>query len=181
MHTSVADLLEFTWGSDSVGLDSSGRVITHFQGSSRRREHDGKCRRWLGFAERPWRWSGVMDATRTIILTESESDAVVLICAGLESETVSVVASPGVMMPSRFFPLFSGLNVVLAFDSDLPGSNGAGRAVDNLIPYAVSISQLSPPLGFKDFGDSFDSLGADETAREIQAAWKLLEIGLKSN
>ncbi len=79
--------------------------------------------RWIvGKATAPWRMEWVTEKTRTVYLTEGESDCMALIESGLEADgTAACVASTGTSFPREWAKLFRGKRVVLCFDTDGPG------------------------------------------------------------
>jgi hypothetical protein len=81
--------------------------------------------RWIvGKATAPWRMGWVTDKTRTVYLTEGESDCLAMLAAGIEADgTTACVASQGTSFPREWASLFRGKRVVLCFDGD-----NAGRA-----------------------------------------------------
>ena len=97
---------------------------------------------WLcGKALAPWRFEWVRPETRTIYLTEGESDTLALIAAGLEGDGTAVCcASPGTSFSPAWAPMFSGKRVVLCFDSDPPGVTAAAKVAGLLAPFAASVS-----------------------------------------
>jgi hypothetical protein len=97
--------------------------------------------RWIcGKALAPWRMEWVKPETRTVYLTEGESDCLALIAAGLEADgTAACVASPGTSFSREWVPLFTGKKVVLCFDMDPPGQAAAARIAAMLTGTAAEI------------------------------------------
>ncbi|MDA0768254.1 MAG: toprim domain-containing protein [Verrucomicrobia bacterium] len=81
-----------------------------------------------------------------IMLTESESDCLALIDAGMEclhptqGPAVAVLALPGTSCPDSWGRLFGGKEVVLAFDNDKAGRKATERVARILQPYAAKVS-----------------------------------------
>jgi hypothetical protein len=80
--------------------------------------------RWItGNARKPWRWEWVKPNTQTIYLTESESDCMALIEAGIDQlENTACVAMPGTSWQEHWIELFRGKRVVLCMDKDKAGT-----------------------------------------------------------
>ncbi|NQW99674.1 toprim domain-containing protein [bacterium] len=120
-----------SWGSSGLGLaaGSYGKPVwlcySYPQGLKwRNPDPTAKPRfEWLcGKALAPWRIEWVKPDTRTVYITEGESDCLALIAAGVEDDGTAVcVASPGTSFPREWAPLFTGKRVVLCFDTDPPG------------------------------------------------------------
>ncbi len=120
-----------SWGSSGLGLaaGSYGKpawlCYAYPQGLKwRNPDPTAKPRfEWLtGKALAPWRMEWVKPDTRTVYVTEGETDCLALIAAGLEADgTAACVASPGTSFPREWAPLFRGKRVVLCFDTDQPG------------------------------------------------------------
>jgi hypothetical protein len=119
------------WGSSGLGLACPAGskepwlCYTYPSGLKWRNPHPQTTPRfrWLvGKATAPWRMEWVTDKTRTVYLTEGESDCMALIAAGLEADrTGACVATPGTSFPREWASLFQGKRVVLCFDADGPG------------------------------------------------------------
>jgi hypothetical protein len=125
------------WGSSGLGLAAGSYDKTVWlcyaypQGLKWRNpdplaKEKGKARfDWpIGKATAPWRMGWVTAETRTVYLTEGESDCMAMIAAGIEADgTTACVATPGTSFPREWASLFRGKRVVLCFDGD-----NAGRA-----------------------------------------------------
>jgi hypothetical protein len=120
-----------SWGSSGLGLacpvgsKSPWLCYSYPQGLKWRNPHPKSTPRfrWIvGKAVAPWRMEWVKTETRTLYVSEGESDCLALIAAGLEADgTAACVASPGTSFPRDWAPLFRGKRVVLCFDTDGPG------------------------------------------------------------
>lgn len=137
----IAESLGFTretlrlaaWGSSGLGLacpigsNEKWLCYAYPEGLKWRNPHPKSTPRfrWIvGKATSPWRMEWVTDKTRTVYLTEGETDCMALMESGLEADgTAACVASPGTSFPREWAKLFKGKRVVLCFDSD-----NAGRA-----------------------------------------------------
>jgi hypothetical protein len=132
-----------SWGSCGVGLADGWLCYAYPQGLKwRNPDPAGKCRfRWIvGKALSPWRIEWVKPETRTVYLTEGESDTLALIAAGLEADGTSVcVASPGTSFQRGWAPLFCGKQVVLCFDTDQPGQSATATVAAVLKGHATEI------------------------------------------
>ena len=133
-----------SWGSSGLGLADGWLCYAYPQGLKwRNPDPAGKCRfRWIvGKAIAPWRMEWVKPDTRTVYVTEGESDTLALIAAGLEDDgTAACVASPGTSFPRDWAPLFRGKRVVLCFDTDPPGRTATATVA---APSATSASRAS--------------------------------------
>lgn len=101
---------------------------------------------WLfGRPNAPWRMERVTESTKTVYVTEGESDALALIVAGVEDDRSSVVvASPGTSFKRQWAPLFAGKSVIICFDFDEPGQRAASKVADLLAPYAEGVGIVGP-------------------------------------
>lgn len=97
--------------------------------------------RWIvGKATAPWRREWVKPETKTVFITEGESDCMALIAAGLEADgTAACVASPGTSFPRDWGKLFTGKRVVLCFDTDPPGRAATAAVAAILKGHAAEI------------------------------------------
>jgi hypothetical protein len=97
--------------------------------------------KWLcGKALAPWRFDWVKPETRTVYLTEGESDCIALVAAGLENdETVACVASPSTSFPREWGKLFKGKRVVICFDHDEAGIKATAKVAEILTGHAAEI------------------------------------------
>jgi twinkle protein len=94
------------------------------------RQHGERIVRWA--FGKPWLWRGsYIDLATIIYLCEGETDAITLIDAGLESDgQMLAVALPSASTFSkRWATLFSGKEVVLAFDADSAGRDATRVAI----------------------------------------------------
>lgn len=121
-----------SWGSSGLGLANGWLCYAYPQGLKWRNPNVNANPRfvWLvGKALAPWRMEWVKPETRTIYVTEGESDCLALIAAGLEADgTAACIASPGTSFRREWAALFRGKRVVLCFDTDQPGI-AAGTSV----------------------------------------------------
>lgn len=137
------------WGSSGLGLASPAGLsrpwlcYAYPQGLKWRNPDPKGSPRfvWLvGRATAPWRMEWVKPETRTVYLTEGESDCMALIAAGIEDDgTAACVASPGTSFPRDWAPLFQGKRVVLCFDKDEPGEAAAAKVAAMLKGHAAEI------------------------------------------
>ena len=120
-----------SWGSSGLGLAEGWLCYAYPQGLKWRNPNpDGKPRfRWIvGKPLAPWRMEWVTAGTRTVYLTEGESDCLALIAAGIEADGTAVcVASPGTSFAREWVPLFAGKRVVICFDLDSAGHAATAR------------------------------------------------------
>lgn len=132
-----------SWGSSGLGLADGWLCYAYPQGLKWRNPNPAaKPRfRWIvGKALAPWRMEWVNSDTRTVYLTEGESDCTALIAAGLEADgTAACVASPGTSFPRNWAPLFRGKRVVLCFDTDHPGRTATATVAAILKGHAAEI------------------------------------------
>lgn len=144
-----------SWGSSGLGLatPSPGRdkywlCYRYPQGLKwRNPDPEAKAKgqprfKWIvGKATAPWRMEWVKPETRTIYLTESESDCLALIAAGIEADGVSVcVAAPGSgNFKGEWGALFKGKRTIICFDNDEAGRKGSLKAADALKGHAAEI------------------------------------------
>ena len=146
------------WGSSGLGLlcgstpwrqlkNRSGHEVRlaylYPEGMKVRNPADVKPRFvWaVGKALAPWRMEWVRPETKTVYLTEGESDCMALVEAGLEADgTACCVASPGTSFPAAWAPIFKRKKVILCFDADPPGQAAAVSVGRMLAPYATSVS-----------------------------------------
>jgi hypothetical protein len=137
------------WGSCGLGLacpegsDSPWLCYAYPEGLKwRNPDPQAKPRfQWLvGKANAPWRMEWVTPETRTVYLTEGESDCMAMIAAGLETDgTTACVASPGTSFPREWACLFQGKRVVLCFDADDAGRAATATVAAILKGYASEI------------------------------------------
>lgn len=119
-------LRECAMGKSGLGVHEGLLSYIYPEGLKVRRAAGSKPRfLWVvGRATMPWRFDWVNSDTRTVFLTEGESDCMALVASGLEADGTAVcIASPGTSFPREWAPLFRGKRVVLCFDGD-----SAGRA-----------------------------------------------------
>ena len=138
-----------SWGSSGLGLaaGSYGKPVwlcyRYPQGLKwRNPKPKAKPRfEWLaGKALAPWRMEWVKPETRTVYLTEGESDCMALIAAGLEADgTAACVASPSTSFSRHWAKLFTGKRVILCFDHDDPGRNATASVAAILKGHAAEI------------------------------------------
>lgn len=102
---------------------------------------------WLyGTAELPWRAELINKSISQIYLTESESDAIALIDAGLEDDSgksALAVASPGTWFKPDWAELFRGRLAYVCFDADKAGQEGSKRVIPLLAPFAKTVFTLN--------------------------------------
>jgi DNA primase len=99
-----------------------------------------------GKAESLWRASFVRAGTRTIYVTEGESDAISLVDAGVEGDGLEtiVVALPGAsIIRAEWAPLFTGREAILCFDADEAGERAAKKLAALIAPYTAKVSKLN--------------------------------------
>jgi hypothetical protein len=103
-----------------------------------------KYRRWPG-KDILWEckclslWRGhLLAEAKHVYLTESETDAIALIHAGIEQmEGAAVIAAPSATsFLNEWAPLFQGKIVTFCFDNDQAGEEGMKRVASLLQPYA---------------------------------------------
>ena len=132
-----------SWGSSGLGLADGWLCYAYPQGLKwRNPDPAAKCRfRWIvGKALAPWRIEWVKPDTRTVYVTEGESDTLALIAAGLEAdETATCVASPGTSFSREWAKLFAGKRVILCFDHDDPGRKATATVAAILKGHASEI------------------------------------------
>ena len=132
-----------SWGSCGLGLANGWICYAYPQGLKWRNPNPQAKPRfvWLvGKATAPWRMEWVKPETRTVYLTEGESDTMALIAAGIEADGTEVcVASPGTSFPRDWAPMFLGKRVVLCFDSDPPGQTATAAVAAILKGHASEI------------------------------------------
>jgi hypothetical protein len=143
------------WGSSGLGLacpvgsDTPWLCYAYPQGLKWRNPHPKSTPRfrWIvGKAAAPWRMEWVKLDTRTVYVTEGESDCMALIAAGLEADGTAVcVASPGTAFPRGWAPLFRGKRVVLCFDTDGPGRAATATVAAILKGHAAEILTWKGP------------------------------------
>lgn len=95
---------------------------------------------WEGSADSLWRQDRISKA-RTIYITESETDAIAMINAGVElADGAAVVAAPSATTwKTHWNELFRGKEVVLCFDNDEAGRAGTQAVGAQLTPYAKTV------------------------------------------
>jgi hypothetical protein len=138
-----------SWGSSGLGLapGSYGKpawLCYRYPQGLKWRNPDTMAKprfEWLvGKATAPWRMEWVTDKTRTVYLTEGESDCMALIESGIEADgTAACVASPGTSFPREWAKLFRGKRVVLCFDTDPPGRAATATVAAILKGHAAEI------------------------------------------
>jgi hypothetical protein len=138
-----------SWGSSGLGLaaGSYGKRLwlcyRYPQGLKWRNPDAGAQPRfqWIcGKALAPWRMEWVKPDTRTVYLTEGESDCMALIAAGVEADGTAVcVASPGTSFSREWAKLFKGKRVILCFDRDYPGRKATATVAACLKGHADEI------------------------------------------
>ncbi len=96
---------------------------------------------WItGSARQPWRWEWVKPETKTVYLTESESDCMALIEAGIDQlENTACVAMPGTSWEEHWRELFQGKRVVLSLDKDKAGITATATIAAQLKGIAAEI------------------------------------------
>lgn len=111
-------------GQSSLGWWNHRLAYIYPQGMKVRNPAGDKYRFFweCGKALAPWRMDWLKPGTRTVYLTEGESDCIALCAAGLEADGTAVcVASPGTSFSREWARLFRGKRVVICFDSDAAG------------------------------------------------------------
>ncbi|MBK1853699.1 toprim domain-containing protein [Verrucomicrobiaceae bacterium 5K15] len=132
-----------SWGSSGLGIANGWLCYVYPQGL-KWRNPDPKAKPrfiWIaGKALAPWRMDWVKPETRTVYLTEGESDTIALIAAGVEADGTAVsVASPGTSFSKEWAPLFKGKRVVICFDSDPPGRTATATVAAILKGHASEV------------------------------------------
>jgi CHC2 zinc finger/Toprim-like len=132
-----------SWGSSGLGLAKGWLCYAYPQGL-KWRNPDSKAEPrfvwFVGKAVAPWRMESVRAETRTVYVTEGESDCLALIAAGLEADGVAAcIASPGTSFPQEWASLFHGKRVVLCFDLDLAGRAATAKVAAILKGHAAEI------------------------------------------
>ncbi len=100
----------------------------------------------FGKAQTLWRSSLVVPATRTIYVTEGETDAISLVDAGVENDGVEtvVVALPGAaIIRADWSALFTGREAILCFDADEAGQQAVEKFAVLLGPHAANVSKFN--------------------------------------
>ena len=137
------------WGTSGLGIASpegngSPWLCYAFPAGLKWRNPDplGKPRFvWLvGKTLAPWRSEWIKRETRSVYVTEGESDTLAMIAAGIEADGTAVcVASPGTSFPREWARLFTGKRVVLCFDTDQPGRVATATVAETLKDHASEI------------------------------------------
>ena len=132
-----------SWGTCGLGL-ANGWLCYAYPHGLKWRNPDPQAKPrfvWLiGKAAAPWRMDWVKPTTRTVYVTEGESDAIALIAAGIEADANAVaVASPGTSFSREWAELFQGKRVVLCFDTDEPGRTATTTVAAILKGHAAEI------------------------------------------
>jgi len=142
-----------TYSSDALGW-ADGRLLYLYEHGAKVRNPEGTEPRFfwkLGKAAFPWRWHfAAREEVREIYLTESESDAVALVAAGLEvlhprggKPASAVVAIPGAdSFAEGWAPLFRGKRVTLVFDWDGKSDKARDKTARLLARYAARVATL---------------------------------------
>ena len=132
-----------SWGESGLGLAEGWLCYAYPEGLKwRNPDPNGKPRfRWIvGKAVLPWRMEWVKPDTRTVYISEGESDCLAMIAAGLEADGNAVcIASPGTSFSREWVPLFAGKKVVLTFDLDPAGQAAAAKVAGMLAGIASEI------------------------------------------
>lgn len=114
---------------------------------------EGKRFVWnCGLAVYPWRWHfAARPEVKEIFITESESDAMALIAAGVEDlypkkgkPASAVIACPGGAFPPAWGPLFKGKRATVAFDWDGKSDANRDKAATIISEHAQLVSILAP-------------------------------------
>lgn len=115
-----------------------------------------------------WGYHTLLDKEK-VILTESESDLLSIDDALLgwdeekygERPGLAAVPGSGNFNPA-WAPMFQGKRVVIAFDGDEAGLNGAEKLRTVLSPYALSVTPWNLPDGIKDAREFMINKGRQE-------------------
>jgi hypothetical protein len=129
-------------GESGLGMWNDRLAYIYPQGLKLRHPAGHKPRfEWVcGKATVPWRAEWIRPSTRTVYLTEGESDCMALVAADMESDkTVACVASPGTSFLASWVPLFAGKKVVLCFDLDAAGQAATAKVAAMLKGTAAEI------------------------------------------
>lgn len=100
----------------------------------------------------PWRYSlaARRKGTTRFIITEGESDLIALVEAGrgmlAPHSTEAIVASPGTSFRSEWASLFSGLEVIVAFDADEAGRSWARKVADLIARHTPNVKIFNLPI-----------------------------------
>jgi hypothetical protein len=95
---------------------------------------------------KPWLWRGsLIDTATAVYLCEGETDAISLVDAGLESDgrTVAVALPSATTFNEQWSNLFTGKDVILAFDADKAGQEATRRVSRFLHAHVASLKQLN--------------------------------------
>ncbi len=137
-----------SWGTSGLGL-ANGWLCYRYADGLKWRNPDTKAKtrfRWLvGKATCPWRWEHVRPHTRTVYVTEGESDCMALIAAKIEDEETVCVASPGTSFSRDWAKLFRGKRVVLCFDMDHAGRTATATVAAMLKGHASEVLTWKGP------------------------------------
>lgn len=132
-----------SWGSSGLGLAKGWLCYAYPQGLKWRNPDSKADPRfvWIvGKAVSPWRMESVRSDTRTVYVTEGESDCLALIAAGLEADgAAACIASPGTSFRKAWAVLFRGKRVVLCFDRDQAGRTATANVAAILKGHAAEI------------------------------------------
>jgi hypothetical protein len=130
-----------TWQS-GLGL-WEGKLAYLYPQGMKYRNPTGKKPRFVwecGKALAPWRMDCVKPETRTIYLTEGESDCMALCAVGIEADGTAVcVASPGTSFQRQWASLFRSKRVVICFDLDAAGKDATVKVAKMLKGYAKEL------------------------------------------
>jgi len=101
-----------------------------------------------------------------IYICEGEWDMFVLLCMGLYAVTSSSGAKT---WPSQYNELFRGRDVIIVYDNDEPGKEGAKRVCKQLLNLAKSIRQLEVP---KKYGKDTTDYVTKKPMMRKKEAWE---------
>ena len=105
------------------------------------------------------------DREEPLFVCEGEWDTLSLISLGLKAVTSTSGANT---WPSSYNELFSGRNIILAYDNDAPGKQGARRVYKQLLNIAKTIKQIEVP---KKYGKDVNDYIISQPGMRDKEAW----------
>jgi CHC2 zinc finger/Toprim-like len=119
---------------------SDGRLTFNYSTGLKLREWPAKEFRWSFGKNGLWR-DHVLGTSDCVFLTEGETDAISLLDCGLEKEPgIGVIAVPGSKaFKQQWAEYFTGKHVVICFDDDAAGVQGARRILQMLTPVVATV------------------------------------------
>lgn len=126
-----------------------------------------------------WGYHALLDKEK-VILTESESDLLAIDDVLLSWDEEKCGERPGLAavpgsgnFKSVWAPMFQGKRVVIAFDGDEAGLNGAGKIRTLLSPYAEYVTLWNLPDGIKDAREFIINKGRLEMRSLLMNTFKI--------